>query len=99
MNKALFDNQLDQLSDQEKLVVFASFDKVELDRNQSFMVIDFLLQAKVADSKRILRELIAQGSIQIDDLKITDPQAQLNVRKDQQLTVIKKGKKNYFIVV
>ncbi|PPJ44473.1 tyrosine--tRNA ligase, partial [Rhizobium sp. KAs_5_22] len=76
--------------------VFSSFDKVELDRSQSYLAIELLLQAKVADSKRILRELISHGSIQIDDQKISDPQATITPKKEQKLSVIKKGKKNYF---
>ncbi|MDC4184128.1 tyrosine--tRNA ligase [Mycoplasma bradburyae] len=99
MNRALFENKIKELSDQEKLVVFANFDKVELDLNQSYKIIDLLLQAKVADSKRILKELISQGSIQIDDIKVDNPETVYTSSKDKKLTVIKKGKKNYFVVI
>ncbi|QZX49379.1 tyrosine--tRNA ligase [Mycoplasma sp. E35C] len=99
MNQALFENKLNELSDEQKLVVFANFDKVELDRNNQIKIIDLLLQAKVADSKRIIRELITQGSIQINDVKISDYEQVYQPANHEKLTVIKKGKKNYYIII
>ena len=61
--------------------------------------IDVLIQAGMAKSRREARELIQGGSIQVNGEKVTDLSAQLR-RADafqQQLTVLRRGKKNYTV--
>lgn len=62
------------------------------------LLIDALVECKICQSKREARELIQAGSIQVNGEKNTDLEAVL-VKKDafnEEFTIIKKGKKNYF---
>lgn len=64
------------------------------------LLIDVLVQAKIASSKREARELIQNGSIHINGDKITDLAYVVSSEQafGKQLTVVRKGKKNYFVV-
>lgn len=61
-------------------------------------IIDVLVAGKIASSKREARELIANGSIAVNGEKIVDSSLLLTKvdSLDGSLTIIKKGKKNYF---
>ncbi|SJZ87056.1 tyrosine--tRNA ligase [Anaerorhabdus furcosa] len=63
------------------------------------LLIDALVDSKICQSKREARELIQAGSIQVNGEKTTDLEAILTVETAMNLefTIIKKGKKNYFI--
>ncbi len=62
-------------------------------------IVDFLIENKIADSKRAARELITNNSIMINGIKIND--LEFVVKKsdayNQEFTITKKGKKNYFL--
>ena len=53
-------------------------------------ILDLLTAAKLAPSKREARNLIAGGGIMVDDVKIDDPNAQIEIT---DFVVVKKGKK------
>ena len=53
-------------------------------------ILDLLTAAKLAPSKREARNLIAGGGIAVDDVKIDDPNAQIEIN---DFVVVKKGKK------
>ncbi len=60
---------------------------------------DLLVNAKIASSKREARELINNGSVQVNGAKVVDPEAIVD-KKDcfnEELCIIKKGKKNWFV--
>ncbi|MPN53913.1 Tyrosine--tRNA ligase [bioreactor metagenome] len=61
---------------------------------------EVLISAKIAGSKREARELINNNSIMVNGQKVTDPGLAIRKAdaKDQELTIIKKGKKNYFVI-
>lgn len=61
-------------------------------------LIETLVDCKVCQSKREARELIQNGSIQINGEKNTDLDAILEKKSafNSEFTIIKKGKKNYF---
>ena len=62
---------------------------------------DVLVQAKIANSKREAREWITQGSIQVNGDKIKDVDfivSNSNAISEKD-TLIKKGKRNYFVIV
>lgn len=63
-------------------------------------LVDALLLAKVASSKREARELIAGNSISINGHKITDPNylLQKNNGLAANIFVLRKGKKNYVVL-
>lgn len=69
--------------------------------NADELLIDTLVNAKIAISKREARELIQNGSVSVNGLKQTDLETILR-REDalySQVTVIKKGKKTYTAVL
>ena len=53
-------------------------------------ILDLLTAAKLAPSKREARNLITGGGIMVDDVKIDDPNAQIEIT---DFVVVKKGKK------
>ncbi len=64
------------------------------------LLIDALVEAGVCKSKREARQLLTQGSVQVNGEKQTSLDFQL-FRKDalnEEFTILKKGKKNYFVI-
>ncbi len=63
-------------------------------------LIDFLIESELAISKREARELIGKGSISVNGDKITSLEYVMNQENalHQQLHVVRKGKKNYFVM-
>lgn len=62
-------------------------------------LVDILVEANIAKSKREAREWIAQGSIQVNGHKVQDLEFVVD-KKDafnEELTIIKKGKRNWFV--
>lgn len=65
------------------------------------LLIDTLIAAGISKSKRDARQLIQQGSVQVNGVKETSLDKVLN-RKDavnQEFSILKKGKKNYTLVI
>lgn len=67
--------------------------------NNDILLIDTLIEGKICQSKREARELILAGSIQVNGVKITDIDAKMlsDDAFNKEFSIIKKGKKNYFI--
>lgn len=63
-------------------------------------LIDALVIAEVCKSKSEARNLIKQGSILVNGNKVTDIQAVLHQSEaiNQEFSILKKGKKNYFVL-
>jgi tyrosyl-tRNA synthetase len=63
-------------------------------------IVDILIEAKVASSKREAREFIQNGSISINGEKITDLEYQItrNIAIDNKFIVIRRGKKKYTLL-
>ena len=63
-------------------------------------LVDALITAKIASSKREARELINGNSIMVNGEKVKDPAFELKKADafNEELTVIKKGKKNWFVL-
>ena len=63
-------------------------------------LVDTLVEAGIATSKRDARQLIDQGSIQVNGEKVTD--GEFTITKDnaidKEFSIIKKGKRNYFVL-
>ena len=57
-------------------------------------LLDLLVRTGLAPSKREARQLVQQGGITVDDVKMTDPSARLNCSDfDKGYVVVRKGKK------
>ena len=64
-------------------------------------LVDALVEAKIASSKREARELIQNGSILVNGDKITDFDFLITAKAafNQEMTIIRKGKKKYFVIL
>ena len=98
ITEVLFSGQFDQLSLAELQVALADASFAEL--SEDALLIDCLVVAGGAKSKREARDLISGGSVLVNGQKITD--LEFTVQKEnalhKSLTVIRKGKKYYFVI-
>ena len=68
--------------------------------SEDSLLVDLLASLKIAASKREARELVLNGSISVNGIKMTSIEDIVR-RQDaigNRLTVIRKGKKNYFVI-
>jgi tyrosyl-tRNA synthetase len=98
ISEVLFSGQFDQLNLSELKVALADASHSEL--SQDALLIDALVLAGGAKSKREARDLITGGSVLVNGIKITD--LEFVIKKEnalhKSLTVIRKGKKYYFVI-
>lgn len=95
---ALFNGDLQAISTDELRVAMNNVPSAHLDVNDINLV-DLLIELKVADSKRLARELITNNSIMVNGNRVNDLEFMVTKADafNQEFTVIKKGKKNYFV--
>ncbi|WP_338980039.1 tyrosine--tRNA ligase [Spiroplasma endosymbiont of Lasioglossum malachurum] len=99
ITNAFFHDRIHQMKSSEILQVLKDVPHFNLNHNEQ--IIDFLVNNQICNSKRIARELIIQGSIVVNGEKITNINFLISKKNaiNNQVTVIKKGKRHYFIVV
>jgi tyrosyl-tRNA synthetase len=94
----LFSGNFDQLSLSELEVALAEASRGEV--SEDALLIDCLVLIGAAKSKREARDLITGGSVLVNGTKMTD--LDFVVKKEnalhKSLTVIRKGKKYYFVI-
>lgn len=98
ITEVLFSGQFDQLSLSELEVALAEASFGEI--SEDTLLIDCLVLVGAAKSKREARDLITGGSVLVNGNKMTD--LEFIVQKEnalhKSLTVIRKGKKYYFVI-
>ncbi len=93
----LFNNKFQDLSKRDIEDLFKNQDIKEVEANLN--LVDFIINIRVAKSKREAREFIESGAISINGEKVTD----INVIIDNKMfientyIVVRRGKKNYYI--
>ncbi len=94
----LFHGSILELTPSELRAGLADAKKAEVEENMP--LVDALISAGISSSKRDARTLIQQGSIQLNGVKITDTSAVLHAEEafDHEFSILKKGKKNYFVL-
>ncbi len=99
ITEVFFSGLWDKLSFEELKLALA--DVPEFKINVEKLLLDTLVEAKIATSKREAREFIENGSISLNGSKVTDLNYQLTKKSAlyEKMIVIRKGKKNYFLVV
>jgi len=99
ITNAFFHDRIHQMKSSEILKVLKDVPHFNLNHNEQ--IIDFLVNNQICNSKRIARELIMQGSIVVNGEKNTNINFLISKKNaiNNQVTVIKKGKRHYFIVV
>ena len=98
MGEALFLGKIKDLSINEIKLVLKDMPATFISEEKD--IISLLVDTNISTSKREAREFITAGSIIINEEKITDEAIVVtkNMAIDNELLVIKKGKKKYYLV-
>ncbi|GFN31969.1 tyrosine--tRNA ligase [Paenibacillus xylaniclasticus] len=100
ITEALFSGDVTKLSEAELVEALAGMPTVEQAAGEEPLLIDLLLAAKAAPSKRQARQDIESGAVYVNGEKTTSLEA--IVSKEQRLhgkyVVLRRGKKNYYLV-
>lgn len=99
ISEALFSGNISELSANEIKVAFKEVPNFEI--TEEVNILDFLVNNKIASSKREAREFVSNGSITVNGNRVTD--LDFVVKKDDsidgEITIIRRGKKKYFVGV
>lgn len=98
ITNAFFGGNIKDLTAEEAQDALQGFEKSMVRDNIS--LIDVLIEAHIASSKREAREWIKQGSIQVNGEKLQDESAMISKQHALcgTLTIIKRGKRNYYVI-
>lgn len=99
ISAALFSGEIKDLTGNEILEGFKDVPTTEVTEGE-IGLIDLLIQAKIAPSKRQAREDITNGAIYINGERIQDLEKIISSddKIDGKFTVIRRGKKKYFLI-
>jgi tyrosyl-tRNA synthetase len=99
LTQLLFEGEIKKIDVNQLKLALSGVNKLET--KMPINIIDALVSLNAASSKREARELIEKGTYTVNGDKVLN--AELMLDKDQALNkefiVIRKGKKNYFLVV
>ena len=98
ISEALFKGNIKALSTDEVVDAIKGFEIKEVQNNCT--LVDCLVDANIASSKREAREWINGNSIQVNGEKITDTEYLISSDKAiyKNCFIIKRGKRNYYVV-
>lgn len=98
ITSVFFNGAWDSLTESELSLALSDAPSLNLDGK--VMLIDALVEGKICSSKRDAREMITGGSISVNGNKVLSLEFVLDSTSAffNQYTVIKKGKKTYFVV-
>ncbi len=96
---ALFIGEFNRLTLQELDLCFKQF--ISFPLMKEVKLCDFLVGNKIIESKRVFRELIASNSLFVNQAKIENYEFMLTRENSyfNKYTIVKKGKKNYYIIM
>ena len=98
ISETLFSGKIQSLTLDQVKVCFNGVPQTEIENDLPIM--DVLIACKAASSKREAREFVKGGSVLVNGQKVTD--IDYIVSKEsafgQEVTVIRRGKKNYFVL-
>lgn len=100
ISQALFSGNIKELSAQDVKVGFKDVPSMEADSTQELSLVDVLVQSTLSPSKRQAREDIQNGAVYINGERQTEINYTLSAedRIENQFTVLRRGKKKYFLV-
>ncbi|WP_342258856.1 tyrosine--tRNA ligase [Spiroplasma endosymbiont of Dioctria linearis] len=98
ITQALFSGNIVDLEEQELLSIINSMEKVQVNNNKTMA--DFLVESKIATSKREARELLNEGAIWINNNNKFDDNTIVNKKMAtiDNFIIVKKGKKKYIVI-
>lgn len=96
---ALFNDEFNQLTLEELDLCFKQFISFTIEKE--IKLYDFLIKNKIIESKRVFKELIANNSLFVNQEKIENYEFLLTIKNSyfNKYTIVKKGKKNYYIII
>ena len=99
ISAALFSGNIKQLTGNEILEGFKDVPSTKIEEADIHLV-DLLIEAKIAPSKRQAREDITNGAIYINGERVQDLDKVISNEDkiDGQFTVVRRGKKKYFLI-
>ncbi|AJD91800.1 tyrosyl-tRNA synthase [Jeotgalibacillus malaysiensis] len=97
---ALFSGDLKSLSSSEIREGFKDVPTHKVEEGQSVNLVEVLVDAKISSSKRQAREDVTNGAVYINGERVQDLGFDLDasVRLDNEFTIIRRGKKKYFMI-
>ncbi|MDG5471089.1 tyrosine--tRNA ligase [Jeotgalibacillus sp. ET6] len=97
---ALFSGDLKTLNSTELKQGFKDVPAHTVEKEESALLIDVLVNAGISSSKRQAREDVTNGAVYINGDRITDLDAVLegDLRLDGEFTIVRRGKKKYFMI-
>lgn len=97
---ALFSGDIKQLTAAEIKEGFKDVPSYEVGANEELGLVELLVHSKISPSKRQAREDISNGAISVNGDRVTDLEYVLSDadRIERQFTVIRRGKKKYFLI-
>ncbi|MBE4704090.1 tyrosine--tRNA ligase [Spiroplasma platyhelix] len=98
ITNALFKDEIKQLTAQEILAIFKDVPIIKQVSDQNLATL--LVDNKICQSKRQVKDLLNDGAISVNGEKMTDENVVISKKAaiNQQITLIKKGKRHYYLV-
>ncbi len=99
ISNALFTDNFNSLNEQELIQIVKTIPNIQL-ANFQYTLVELLVKAKIAPSNREARQLISANAIMVNGMKENDENKVFSNKNTiaQQFSIIKKGKRNYFII-
>jgi tyrosyl-tRNA synthetase len=100
ISQILFSGNVDQLSAEEIEQAFKDVPSVEISSNEPLGLVDLLITAQASPSKRQARQDIESGAVYLNGVRISevDKLLQPEERLSGKYLIIRRGKKNYYLV-
>ncbi|MGG0717360.1 tyrosine--tRNA ligase [Robertmurraya massiliosenegalensis] len=100
ITESLFSGDIKSLTAAEIKEGFKDVPSFKQDTKEDVGIIDLLVNAKISPSKRQAREDVSNGAIYVNGERITELDYSLTEkdRIEDQFTVIRRGKKKYFLI-
>ena len=97
ISESLFNGNIKELNYDDLLIGFKGVPTIE---TESSSLIDLLVNNNICSSRREAREFLSAGSITINGDKVNDENLVIdkNIALNNELVVIRKGKKKYYLV-
>ncbi|KOP83755.1 tyrosine--tRNA ligase [Cytobacillus solani] len=100
ISEALFSGEIRNLSASEIKQGFKDVPSYEHTTGEEINIVELLVEAKISPSKRQAREDVGNGAVYVNGERVTELEYVLSEkdRIEGQFTVIRRGKKKYFLI-
>ena len=97
ISECLFSDKIWTLSSDE--IISSIKDVPRFNITQEMTILDLLVNNNIVSSKREGREMLMNGAISINNIKVTDPDKVITKEDaiDKKVILLRKGKKNYYL--